>query len=234
MTTSWPDAMTSANCNMALAPLRELEPRTTSKPNRRTNFASHAPSRLALIKAAPLRCGTKRRIANGSSNKRLCHSAPINRSDSNSSRILPRSSIRKRMVRAQICKRREPKATSTRATKLSGSSFNFAVALLFHFASERRADWAGRADRGCARQQYRQRRLRFSDCYRTKGWLEGRPLPLRVKRRRCVPESDSRAFHVAQQRVCGVPSKKRQPHEAAHFRPNRSQYDRGWTSSTAQ
>src|SRR5438270_3079747 len=200
MTTSRPAAMRSAKCNIALAPLRELEPRTTSKPNRRTSFASHAPSRLALIKAAPFRCGTKRPIVNGSSNKRLCQRAPINRSDSGSSRICPRSSIRKRMVRAQICKRRKPKATSARAAKLSGSSFNFAVALLFHFASERRADWAGRADQGCAKQRYPQRQLCFLDCYRTKGWREEQPLPLRVKRRRCAPESDSRAFHAEQQR----------------------------------
>src|SRR6267142_2219482 len=62
--------MTSANCNMAAAPLRELDPRTTEKPNRRTRLANQAPSRLALMRAAPCRCGIKRRMAKGSRRRR--------------------------------------------------------------------------------------------------------------------------------------------------------------------
>ena len=57
MTTSLPLAMISASCRMALAPCRELDPLTTWKSKRSTRFAKIAPSRLALMRAAPLRSG---------------------------------------------------------------------------------------------------------------------------------------------------------------------------------
>ena len=54
-TTSRWEASKSLICKMAVAPRRELEPRTTSKPTFLTNAAIQAPSRLALISAAPCR-----------------------------------------------------------------------------------------------------------------------------------------------------------------------------------
>ena len=53
-------AMISASCRMALAPCRELDPLfTTWKSKRSTRLAGNriAPSRLALMSAAPLRSG---------------------------------------------------------------------------------------------------------------------------------------------------------------------------------
>src|SRR5438067_7925178 len=155
--------MTSANCNMAAAPLRELEPRTTEKLNRRTKLANQAPSRLALMRAAPCRCEIKRRMAKGSRRRRLCQAAPMNRSETGACRIFPRSSISKRMVCDQTRSRRKPNAIRMRAQKLSGSSFKFAAGQLVDFASGMLADWAIQVDRECDTLPYRRFRWHFWD-----------------------------------------------------------------------
>jgi hypothetical protein len=62
---------------MALAPSRELDPRTASKPKRCIASTNNSPSRLALTKSVFRLCGTNFFRTNPINRSRLCQSAPM-------------------------------------------------------------------------------------------------------------------------------------------------------------
>ena len=69
-------SVTEAGSSVALAPMRELDPRTTWNPKRSIRGAIKSPSRLALIKPAPGRCGANFCKTCAINRRRLCQRAP--------------------------------------------------------------------------------------------------------------------------------------------------------------